>query len=47
MCSAIDEYGQAFLTGICLGLVITFVVCGTGVLLMHYCIVPVPVWCSW
>ena len=47
MFSAIDRWGQAFLTGLCLGMVITFVVGAVGLVLMHYCIVPVPVWCSW
>lgn len=47
MFSAIDEWGQAFLIGIGLGLVITFVVGAVGLLLMHFCIVPWGVWCAW
>lgn len=47
MSSVIDEMRQGLLTGIALGLLITFVVGAVGMVLMHYCIVPAPVWCSW
>jgi len=41
------EAGRGLFYGLCIGLVITFLVGATGYVLMHFCIVPWGAWCSW
>lgn len=41
------EAGRGLFYGLCMGLVITFLVGATGLVLMHFCIVPWAAWCCW
>lgn len=44
----LGDAGRGLLYGLCLGLVITLAVGSLGVVVGHYCLVPVPAgWCPW